>query len=113
MLICGVCVPNFYYVKLSCPAEIKGNFLNIVANSIEKVAFEETLSNIPNKLTEAVNGDFVILQLGGDNAKKKVFFQAIQNIESFKMAGMLLVLLIELLHLKMSFLQNFIHLKNV
>jgi hypothetical protein len=77
-------VPNFYYVKLSCPAEIKGNFLNIVANSIEKVAFEETLSNIPNKLTEAVNGDFVILQLGGDNAKKKSFFSSYPEYREFQ-----------------------------
>ena len=77
-------MPNFYYVKLSCPAQTNSSFLNIVSNSIRKEKFEATLTNIPNKLTEAKNGDFVILQLGGDSAKKRSFFSSYPEYREFQ-----------------------------
>ncbi len=75
---------NFYYVKLSCPKEAGGNFFNIVSNSIRGTVFKETLFNIPNKLSEAEIGDFVMLQLGGDIGNKKRYFPDNLEFSEFK-----------------------------
>ncbi len=68
---------KFYYVKLSCPKEsstVDNTFLRIVQNFKRGYEFSEILTNIPNKLAEAQNGEYVFLQLGGDISNKRKYF---------------------------------------
>ena len=76
---------NFYFVKLSCPKNYteNDNFLKIISNSFENTRFTETLTNIPNKLGDAKDGDYVFLQLGGDNSNKKRYFEQNPKYNSF------------------------------
>jgi hypothetical protein len=76
---------NFYFIKLSCPKIYTedDNFLKIILNSFENTRFTETLTNIPNKLGDATDGDYVFLQLGGDNSNKKRYFEKKPEYSSF------------------------------
>lgn len=64
-----------YFVKLSCPKQTDDyKFGTIIENLINQEIFTDYLDNIPNSLEEAEVGDIVFIQLGGDNANKRRYF---------------------------------------
>lgn len=65
---------NYYYVKLSCPAEIGDpKFENILESCKNKLINHFTLTNIPNHIEKLNQDDLIIIILSGDaNDKRRV-----------------------------------------
>jgi len=75
---------KYYYVKLSCPGEDDGfHFGDRMENLSAQNVYKELLTNIPNWLNEANNGDFVFLQLGGDASIKRKYFRGKSQFQDF------------------------------
>ncbi|WP_241905568.1 McrB family protein [Vibrio breoganii] len=80
---------SFYYVKLSCPSSKAGRdeaesfkelMKNITARTLVR-AYHAT--NIPNRLSEAKEGDIVFLHIGGDTANKRSLFRDNQYLQAY------------------------------
>jgi 5-methylcytosine-specific restriction protein B len=66
---------KYYYAKLSCPkSDDSGSFLELFQKSKKHNYFTFTLSNIPNNLDNANNGDIIFIHIGGDSTNKRRYF---------------------------------------